>query len=144
MAGSYVNPHPRDLDHLPPVTDADRPRYRALVRPRYDHDPDDRAHRPRYRHDATCVTGYELLVHRVDAAWRAAAGSRYWDPLDVVVVDEVPLSPAVARAAVVEHVRRRSEPLASRAAPRDVELYVLLDDEVDDSSSAHEGREEPT
>lgn len=111
---------------------ATRPRWRALAAPWYDHDPDDRVHKPTYRHEvgceAGCEAGYELTIYRVDAAWRAAAPGRAHEPVGTTQVP-APLDPAVAADAVRDWVRAASAPHRV-GEPVQVEVYRRLEDET--------------
>lgn len=118
----------RAVDEVVAALD-DRPRYRALARRRYDHEPGDRAHEPTYRHDDVCHAGWELTVHRVDAYWLAVAGGRGHAPLGVTQVPATvagALDPVAARRRVADHLRTLAEPLPTRVTPADVELYLEL------------------
>jgi hypothetical protein len=117
-------------DAGPVAPDPDRPRYRVLARPFHDHEPDARPEHPDgVGHDRDCAAGHELLVFRVDASWRAAAGAAYWEPLGVTqTTGRGGLDAADARDAVCDYVRLRSEPRASGIAPADVELYAEVTD----------------
>lgn len=103
---------------------ADRPRYRVLARPFYDHpgsgDPDD----PTGGHDAGCAAGHELTVYRVDVTWRELGGDRAHAPLGVTQVTGARLDLAAARATVVDYLRRLADPYPTRVGPADVELYL--------------------
>jgi hypothetical protein len=107
------------------TADPDRPRYRVLARPWYDHAPDARPEHPDGAgHDRDCAAGHELLIYRVD---RHAP-----TPDEVLGVTQTPdrdagrFSAAGARDAVCDYVRLRSEPMSSRITPADVELYLLM------------------
>lgn len=99
--------------------DPDRPRYRALATP------DDATPSP-------TTLGYDLVVTRVDAAWRAAAGDRAHEPvleLWVVARADGTLDPHHARRAVADVVRARSHPRPTRVSPADVEVYLRVTDD---------------
>jgi len=109
--------------------DPDRPRYRVLAQPIYDHEPDARPEHPDGAgHDRDCAAGYELLIYRVDRYTPA--------PNEVLGVTQTPGRDAggfrttSARQAVCDYVRLRSEPLSSRIEPSDVELYLLVPEEL--------------
>lgn len=103
-----------------PVPTGEAPRYRVLATPA-------RSDRSGY----VRVTGFVLVVTRVDAAWRRLVGDRAHAPL--VTTWARPnhagaLDPATARAVVVRHLVDRARPLPCAVTPADVELYVRLDD----------------
>lgn len=112
----------RAVDEVAAALD-DRPRYRALARRRYDHEPDDRAHEPTYRHDDVCHVGWELTIYRVDDAWRRGGGRYAHESLGVVRTDRPDWDADAARAAVVDHLRARAAPRPTRVTSADVELY---------------------
>jgi hypothetical protein len=100
---------------------ADRPRYRVLASPRYDHE-----HSGRYPADACEPAGWELEVYRVDAA---SPDPR--EPLGVTQLvgpGRLPPDPRAVRALVVDWLRLRAAPRPCRATPADVELYARLAD----------------
>ena len=102
----------------------DRPRYRALVRAWYDHEADDRAHRPTHRHEAWCVAGYEVTIYRVDAYWLAAGGDRAHVPLGVARVDDAAWRDAwLVQDTVAAWLRLRAAPRPTHVEPADVEVY---------------------
>lgn len=115
--------------------DPDRPRYRALARRRYDHEPgectpEDPDHRG---HLSFCHAGWELTVYRVDAYWLAVGGERAHAPLGVVRLGDADdrrvdprRDPWYARDTVIAWLRLRAAPRPTRAESDDVELYTEL------------------
>lgn len=98
----------------------DRPRYRALASPWYDHEPgacvpEDDDH---VGHLGFCHVGWELEVYRVD---------RYspdpYHPLGVTQTDRPDWRPTALRVQVVDWLAARAAPLTISATSDDVELY---------------------
>jgi hypothetical protein len=115
---AYVNPHPRDLDHLATPRDPDRPRYRVLATPWYDHN-----HSGRYPADACEPAGWELEVARVPTG----VNPYHLAPLGVTQTTGAALDPAAARRVVVNYLHVLAEPRWLSVEPADVELWVPLD-----------------
>lgn len=100
--------------------DPDRPRYRALAAPWYDHEPgtcvpEDPTHGG---HLGFCHAGWELEVYRVDAA----SPDRF-HPLGVTQTSSPAWNPSVLRTTVVDWLATRAAPLTIRSTTADVELY---------------------
>lgn len=114
----------RAVDEIVAALD-DRPRYRALARRWYDHGSDDcvPSDDDHGGHASFCHSGWELTVYRVDADWREVASGRYHEPLGVTQTDRPTWDVTAIRAAVVDYLRARADPLPTRAAPDDVEVY---------------------
>lgn len=103
----------------------DRPRYRALAAPWYDHAPDERPYHPDgagHDRDGGCATGYELTIYRVDGYWRLAGGDRAHEPLGVTQTTG-PLDLDAVVEAVRGWLRLAAEPHRLRE-PIQVEVYV--------------------
>jgi hypothetical protein len=98
---------------------ADRPHYRVLATPWYDHE-----HSGRYPADRCEPAGWELEVTRL----HAGANPYHLAPLGVTQLEGSALDPAAARRQVVDYLRTLAVPLVTRVAPADVELYARLPD----------------
>lgn len=126
----------------------DRPRYRVLATPRYDHDPGDPLRHPDGANHGTpgsascCAAGHALELHRVDDLWLAgrAGGAYAREPLTTDLRVAGPqLDPAEARAATVAWVREHSVPFLTQTVPADVEVYLRVTPAADPADD----REEP-
>lgn len=107
------------------MTDPDRPRYRVLATPWYDHV--NCPHQFNHRHERTdaCATGYELEVSRVDATWRLVAGEYAYAPVGTTQVTGA-LHLDVVRATVVDYLRTLADPRSTRVIAADVEVYLRV------------------
>lgn len=116
----------RDPDRCPGTPHRDRPRYRVLATPWYDHE-----HSGRYPADRCPPAGWELEVYRTDAHWLAAGGRYAHEPLGTTQLTDrtsPTLDLAAARATVVDWLHIRAAPRPTRVTPADVELYARLGD----------------
>jgi hypothetical protein len=106
----------------------DRPRYRVLARPFYDHEPDARPEHPDgagHDRDGGCAAGHELLVLAPDPAGLG----RPWQVLGVTQTDlRGPLDAGLARDAVRAWLRLRADPDPLRVDEDRVELYREVTD----------------
>jgi hypothetical protein len=117
-----------------PDPDPDRPRYRVLARPWYDDEPgpDVSPHPDGTEHGpgacgVACAAGHELEVYRVDDAWRAAAGTRYWEPLGVTQCGVVgPLDAWLVRDTVIAWLRLRAQPRETYVGHEHVDVYLRV------------------
>lgn len=106
----------------------DRPRYRALASPWYDHEPgacvpEDDEHAG---HLGFCHAGWELEVYRVDAGWRTLAAGRAYEPVLTTRYRHAAWDPAALRLAVVARLVELTAPRETQTTAADVELYRVV------------------
>lgn len=110
----------------------DWPRYRVLVYLVYDHGPGDPTRHPDgvgHDYPSSCARGYDLAVTRLDVGWldRGRASTVSGALLGVTRLNG-PLSVPLVRSRVIDWLRARAAPRPIGATPRDVDVYLRLED----------------